>query len=182
MAHKISSLNGDFGVIIEGVSREHLLSSEFKQQSHELWTDHGGLIGLRGSDLGQITPNELMDWAGCFGDIDYENFVAREDKKVDGLPILRIGNTRNKLGNKNSNFAKVPPLRNDLDIRYNPETRRPVWHTDSTYRQEPPIGSVFHCRQAPPSGGETLFSDTRSSLKKLNHEQRKNLEGLEAIC
>ena len=182
MAHKISILNGAFGTMIEGVSRGHLLSSEFKQQAHELWVAHGGLIGLRGTDLAQITPNELMDWAACFGDVDYENFVAREDKQVDGLPILRIGNTRNKLGNKNSNFAKVPSLRNDSDIRYNPETRRPVWHTDSTFRQEPPIGSVFHCRQAPPSGGETLFSDTRSSLKKLDHGQRENLEGLEAIC
>ncbi len=165
MPHKISYLNGDFGAMIDGVRREDLASSDFKQQALKLWTDQGGLIGLRGDDLAHLTPDQLMDWSTCFGLIDYENFVAREDKKVQGLPILRIGNTRDKNGNKNSNFAKVPPLRNDADIRYNPETRRPVWHTDSTYRQQPPIGSVFHCRQAPPSRGETLFSDTRGSLK-----------------
>ncbi|MDC0399051.1 TauD/TfdA family dioxygenase [Alphaproteobacteria bacterium] len=182
MTHKISSLNGNFGTIIEGVSRRNLLSFEFKEQVYELWTDHGGLVGLRGTDLAQLTANELMDWAACFGDIDHDNFVAREDRKVDGLPILRIGNTSDELGNKNSNFSKVPSLRNDSDIRYNPETRRPVWHTDSTFRQEPPIGSVFHCRKAPPSGGETLFADTRSSLKIINPEQRKCIEGLEAIC
>lgn len=182
MTHKISGLNGNFGTIIEGVSRRNLLNFEFKEKVHKLWTDHGGLVGLRGTDLAQLTANELMDWATCFGDIDYDNFVAREDRKVDGLPILRIGNTRDELGNKNSNFSKVPSLRNDSDIRYNPETRRPVWHTDSTFRQEPPIGSVFHCRKAPPSGGETLFADTRSSLKIIDPEQRKYIEGLEAIC
>ena len=182
MAHKINSLNGDFGIMIEGVSREDLLSSEFKQQAHELWTEKGGLIGLRGTDLTQLTSMELMNWSAYFGDVDHDNFVAREDKKVDGLPILRIGNTRDEMGKSNSNFSKVPSLRNDSDMRYNPETRRPVWHTDSTFRREPPIGSVFHCRKAPPFGGETLFADTRSSLKRLDQKKRKKLEGLEAIC
>ena len=182
MAHKINSLNGDFGIMIEGVSREDLLSPEFKQQAHELWTEKGGLIGLRGTDLTQLTSMELMNWSAYFGDVDHDNFVAREDKKVDGLPILRIGNTRDEMGKSNSNFSKVPSLRNDSDMRYNPETRRPVWHTDSTFRREPPIGSVFHCRKAPPSGGETLFADTRASLKKLDQKKRKKLEGLEAIC
>ena len=174
MAHKVNNLNGDFGVIIEGVSREDLCSSEFRQQAHQLWIKSGGLIGLRGIDLNKLTSNELMDWSANFGDVDHGNFVAREDKKVDGLPILRIGNTRDESGKSNSNFSKVPALRNDNDMRYNPKTRRPVWHTDSTFRREPPIGSVFHCRKAPPSGGETLFADTRSSLKKLDPEHRKN--------
>ena len=182
MAHKINSLNGDFGIMIEGVSREDLLRPEFKQQAHELWTEKGGLIALRGTDLTQLTSMELMNWSAYFGDVDHDNFVAREDKKVDGLPILRIGNTRDEMGKSNSNFSKVPSLRNDSDMRYNPETRRPVWHTDSTFRREPPIGSVFHCRKAPPFGGETLFADTRSSLKRLDQKKRKKLEGLEAIC
>ena len=108
MTHKISGLNGNFGTIIEGVSRRNLLNFEFKEKVHKLWTDHGGLVGLRGTDLAQLTANELMDWATCFGDIDYDNFVAREDRKVDGLPILRIGNTSDELGNKNSNFSKDP--------------------------------------------------------------------------
>ena len=30
--------------------------------------------------------------------------------------------------------------------------------------------------------GETLFADTRSSLKKLDPEHRKKLEELEAVC
>ena len=100
MAHKVNNLNGDFGVIIEGVSREDLCSSEFRQQAHQLWIKNGGLIGLRGIDLNKLTSDELMDWSAHFGDVDHDNFVAREDKKVDGLPILRIGNTRDESGVK----------------------------------------------------------------------------------
>ena len=46
MTYKISGLNGNFGTIIDGVSRRNLLNFEFKEQVHELWTDHGGLVGL----------------------------------------------------------------------------------------------------------------------------------------
>ena len=33
MAHKINSLNDDFGVMIDGVCRKDLLSSEFRQKT-----------------------------------------------------------------------------------------------------------------------------------------------------
>ena len=58
-----------------------------------------------------------MDWSAHFGDVDHDNFVAREDKKVDGLPILRIGNTLTS--RKQLNFQSL--ARNDNDMRYNPK-------------------------------------------------------------
>ena len=76
----------------------------------------------------------------------------------------------------------MPQLRTDDDIRYNPETRRPVWHTDSTFRKHPPIGSVFHCKIAPDEGGETLFADMRAAYAKLDDAARTKLDGLEAVC
>ena len=121
MALKVNNLNGDFGVIIEGVSREDLCSSEFRQQAHQLWIKNGGLIGLRGIELNKLTSNELMDWSAHFGDVDHDNFVAREDKKVDGLPILRIGNTRDESGKSNSNFSKNPKA--SMAYRFNVSSR-----------------------------------------------------------
>jgi taurine dioxygenase len=123
-----------------------------------------------------------MAWSEVFGAIEYGNFVAREDKMVAGLPILRIGNIRDEQGNLKSSLARVPQLRTDDDIRYNPETRRPVWHTDSTFRQSPPIGSVFHCKIAPEAGGETLFANMRAAYTDLDDATRARLDGLEAVC
>ena len=74
------------------------------------------------------------------------------------------------------------PLTSDADIQYNPETRRPVWHTDSTFRANPPIGSVFHCRQAPPEGAETLFADTRQAYAGLDTATKVLLDEMEAVC
>jgi len=182
MNFKTSALNGDFGKLIDRVTRSDLGSQDFKRNAYDLWTRHGGLLAVRGDDLPNITPEELIAWSSVFGKVETEILAARKDKMVPGFPILRIGNIKDDAGKPKAQFAIVSPLENDSEVRYNPQTRRPVWHTDSTFRRNPPIGSVFHCKQAPPQGGETLFADTRSAFSQLKNETRKKLEGLEAVC
>ena len=101
---------------------------------------------------------------------------------VKGFPILRIGNIKDETGKRLASFAKSVQLESDDDVQYNPETRKPVWHTDSTFRKFPPIGSVFHCKTAPPEGSETLFADTRSAYADLDKASKQKLEPLEAVC
>lgn len=182
MDHKTSTLNGDFGLMIEDVTRQDLEDSDFQREAYDLWTRHGGLIAVRGPDLAETSPAQLMAWSGVFGAVENAVAVAREDKMVPGFPILRIGNTKDETGKPKAQFAKVPPLNSDADMQYNPEIRRPVWHTDSTFRQQPPIGSVFHCRIAPPEGAETLFADTRGAYAGLDDATKSKLKPLEAVC
>ena len=182
MKHQTSSLNGDFGIKIEGVTRRDLGDPGFQAEAFDLWTRHGGLVAVRGEELVDITPEELMAWSNVFGAIEHVNAVAREDKMVPGFPILRIGNVKDEAGKPKAQLATVDPLKSDAEMQYNPETRRPVWHTDSTFRQHPPIGSVFHCKTAPPHGGETLFADTRTAFARLEAESKKKLAPLEAVC
>tara|TARA_B100000676_G_scaffold307962_1_gene367637 strand:- start:2638 stop:3624 length:987 start_codon:yes stop_codon:yes gene_type:complete len=182
MQHKTSTLNGDFGLMIEGVTRKDLEDALFQTNAYDLWMRYGGLIAVRGEDLLEILPEQLMAWSECFGTIEDITLAAREHSMVPGFPILRIGNIRDEDGNLKSSLSKVQPLKSDEDIRYNPKTRRPVWHTDSTFRKHPPIGSVFHCRQAPEKGAETLFADTRQAYANLDTKTKKKLMHLEAVC
>ncbi len=182
MEHKTSCLNGDFGILIERVTCRDLTNPDFQHEAYDLWTRHGGLLAVRGDDLTNLKPDELVVWSNVFGRVETENLAGREKNSVDGFPILRIGNIKNEAGELLAQFANVPPLQSDADIQYNPETRRPVWHTDSTFRQRPPIGSVFHCKQAPPRGAETLFADTRTAFSRLDDETKEALEALEAVC
>ncbi|MFZ8899668.1 MAG: hypothetical protein ACO20X_14140, partial [Alphaproteobacteria bacterium] len=91
---KTSVMNGDFGIIIHDVTRSDLNNSDFQSVAFDLWSKHGGLLAVRGDDLINTSAQELMAWSEVFGSIEYGNFVAREDKMVEGLPILRIGNVR----------------------------------------------------------------------------------------
>ncbi len=182
MRHETSPMNGDFGLTIEDVRRSDLADPVFQQEAFDLWTRHGGLLAVRGDDLRDLAPEELVAWSNVFGAVENETHAAREDKMVKGFPILKIGNVKDESGKATAQLAIVPQLKSDDDVRYNPETRRPVWHTDSTFRKRPPIGSVFHCRQAPSAGGETLFADMRAAYRKLDDQTRAKLDGLEAVC
>jgi len=182
MQHKTTTLNGDFGLMIEGVTRSDLEDKDFQREAYDLWTRHGGLIAVRGDDLGETAPEQLMAWSEVFGAVENNTLAARQDKMVPGFPILRIGNITDANGKELAQTAKVEPLKSDAEIRYNPESRRPVWHTDSTFREHPPIGSVFHCRQAPPAGAATLFADTRGAFAGLDDATKAKLEPLEAVC
>ena len=182
MNRTISSLNGNFGIKINDVTPSDLTDPAFQSFAYDLWLAHGGLLAVRGTALADLSPDQFLAWSAVFGSIEQRVQAAREDKSVPGYPILRIGNIRNQRGEFAAQFSDVPPLKSDDDIRYNPKTQRPVWHTDSTFREQPPIGSVFYCRTAPAHGAETLFADMRGAFNTLSDAERSRLENLEAIC
>ena len=139
MNRTTSSLNGNFGIKIDDVTPSDLTDPAFQSWAYELWLTHGGLLAIRGAALATLSPDQFIAWSEVFGSIEQRVQAAREDKSVPGYPILRIGNIRNERGELAAQFSDVPPLESDDDIRYNPKTKRPVWHTDSTFREEPPI-------------------------------------------
>lgn len=176
------TINNGFGVQVNNATRAALKDPDFKSQCLKLWAEFGGLLVVRGDDLSEMTPQELVDFSEVFGDIEQIGQTAREKAMVGDYPILRIGNVRDDKGELRASLSRVPQLTSDEDVRYNPATRRPVWHTDSLFRENPPIGSVFHCRQAPPNGGETLFADMHAGYERLHDDKRAQLDGLEAVC
>lgn len=182
MHYTTTVLNGDFGIQFDGVRRRDLGDQAFQREAFDAWAQHGGLLALRGAELADTTPGELVAWSEVFGAVEQVTQTGRDAKMVPGFPILRIGNIRDKDGNLKAQLLRVPQLRDDDDIRYDPETKRPVWHTDSTFREDPPIGSVFHCKVAPEAGGETLFANMRAAYEWLDPASKSRLDTLEAVC
>jgi taurine dioxygenase len=56
-----------------------------------------------------------------------------------------------------------------------------VWHTDMTFHQSPPIASILHLVQVPPSGGDTMFTNQCLVYEQLSAPMREFLDGLTAI-
>jgi taurine dioxygenase len=56
-----------------------------------------------------------------------------------------------------------------------------VWHTDMTFHQSPPIASILHLVQVPPSGGDTMFTNQRLVYEQLSAPMRDFLDGLTAV-
>lgn len=56
-----------------------------------------------------------------------------------------------------------------------------TWHTDVTFVDEPPLGSILYARQVPPYGGDTLFANLYMAFETLSEEMQRMLSGLSAV-
>jgi taurine dioxygenase len=63
----------------------------------------------------------------------------------------------------------------------NPVLATDVWHSDETFRIEPPMGSILRCIETPPVGGDTMWADMVAAFGALSDRMQGFLSGLEAI-
>ena len=56
-----------------------------------------------------------------------------------------------------------------------------AWHTDVTFVERPPLGSILNAVVIPPAGGDTLFSDQQAAYEGLSESLRSYLDTLTAV-
>ena len=110
------------------------------------------VVFFRDQDLG---PGELLAFARTMGrPIEYP-FVAG----IEGYPeVIEVA----KLEHERVNFGGV-------------------WHSDTTYLDEPPMGSMLLAREVPPYGGDTLFANMYMAFETLSPALQHVLCGLRAV-
>lgn len=56
-----------------------------------------------------------------------------------------------------------------------------VWHADTTYLDEPPMGTMLLAREVPPYGGDTLFANMVLAYETLSAGMKRMLDGLVGV-
>jgi alpha-ketoglutarate-dependent taurine dioxygenase len=56
-----------------------------------------------------------------------------------------------------------------------------AWHSDVTFVENPPLGSILNAVVIPPAGGDTMFSDQRAAYEGLSESMRTFVDGLTAV-
>ena len=56
-----------------------------------------------------------------------------------------------------------------------------IWHSDTTYLEQPPMGSMLLAREVPPAGGDTLFANQYLAYETLSAGLRRMLDGVVAV-
>ena len=126
---KIKQIAGALGAEISGVDLTRGISSEMASEIRSVFLKHQ-VIFLRGQNL---TPAQFLAFARAMGTPVEYPFV----KGIDGFPhIIEV----KKLEHETVNFGGI-------------------WHSDTTYLDAPPMGSMLLSREVPPYGGDTLFAN-----------------------
>ena len=56
-----------------------------------------------------------------------------------------------------------------------------IWHSDTAYLEEPPMGSMLIAREIPPYGGDTEFASQYAAYEALSEGMRRLLDDLYAV-
>ena len=159
------------GAEVRGLDLSLPVPEDIKAALRQAWAEHLVLL-VRGQD---ISDDQLIDAAGIFGPpheaasrkyhldagrkIDNKHMIARHPSVViisnlddDGKPVLDNGG----LG-----------------------SYEVVWHTDNSYVEVPPAGSMLYALEVPPagSGGDTSFNNQYLAYEELPKELKQAIEG-----
>lgn len=70
---------------------------------------------------------------------------------------------------------------NILESTPNAPTKIDTWHTDMTFLERPPLGSILRAQVVPAVGGDTLFASLFAAYASLSANMKRYLDGLVAL-
>lgn len=143
----VKPIAGALGAEIGGVDLSKDLDADCVAAIRQALLDHL-VIFFRDQTL---SPARFSSFARYFGEPVAYPFV----KGLDGFPeIIEVA----KLEHERVNFGGV-------------------WHSDTTYLEQPPMGSLLYGRELPPYGGDTLFANQYLAYETLSPGMRRFLDG-----
>jgi taurine dioxygenase len=104
-----------------------------------------------------LTPEQHLALTRRFGPISRSPYIKHMDEYPDIIAVLKEADER-----KISTFGNA-------------------WHSDFSFLEEPPMGSVLYAREVPSHGGDTLFANMYAAYEALSPGLRGVLDGLRAI-
>ncbi len=159
----IRPLSGTIGAEIRGVDLKRPLSPETYGEIRAAWLRYK-VVFFPGQHL---SPDEHRSFAAQFGELTPAHPVI---PGIDGYPeVFEIDYGRAR----------------ELYASYGDLTRRRSsavsWHTDVTFVQRPPAGSVLNAVVIPPSGGDTLWTNQVAAFEALSPAFQEFLSTLTAV-
>jgi taurine dioxygenase len=148
---KIQRIAGALGAELHGVDLTQPISTDLQQAIRAALLEHL-VIFFRDQNL---SSEQFMRFAQAMGTPVEYPFV----KGLDGFPcVIEV----KKLEHEKNNFGGI-------------------WHSDTTYLEQPPMGSMLLAREIPPYGGDTLFANQYLAWDTLSDTMKSLLDGLRGI-
>lgn len=148
---EVRPLSRAVGAEILGINLLNPVSDAQIAEIRKIWLQHS-VVFFREQPL---EPGAFQAFAQRFGEIIEYPFVK-------GLPDFPLIVPVLKLPHEKHNFGGV-------------------WHTDTTYLQEPPMATMLIARELPPVGGDTLFASNYAAFEGLSPSLQDTLRTLKGV-
>jgi len=150
-AISVAPVAGAIGAEISGIDLSQELPDDSVTAIRQALLDHL-VVFFRDQEL---TPRQIMSFARRFGAPVTYPFVKGLDDFPEITPILKREGDRSNFGG--------------------------LWHSDTTYQQVPPMGTILYGIEIPPYGGDTEFANQYLAYETLSEPLRRFLDGLLAV-
>jgi taurine dioxygenase len=136
---------------------------------------------ILGADL--RAPLEPADVAAIEKALVDHEVVVLKNQAIEVADQIRFGRyfgelTVHPFSPNMADHPEVIVLDNHKD---NPPRLTDVWHSDETFREDPPLGTILRCRITPEIGGDTLFASMTCAYEGLSDRMQRHIDGLEAV-
>ncbi len=147
---EIRPLTGACGAEIFGTDISRPLSKGTVKNIRQALLDHN-VIFFRDQTL---TPEQHQAFTRQFGEVVVNPIYAHVDGYPDIMPVVKEAHDQYNIGD--------------------------TWHTDMSYMEEPPLGSILYGRDIPDYGGDTLFANMYLVYDTLPQVLKEMIEGRKA--
>ena len=149
---KVTPLTPAVGALISGMDISKDLTESEVEQIRAAYLEHL-VIFFRDQS---ITPDRLVEFSRRFGNISFYPFVKGMEEFPEVVEVVK---------------------REDEKINFGG-----LWHTDTSYLEAPPMGSVLYAKKVPEAGGDTLFANMYMAYDLLSDGMKEMLANMRTIC
>lgn len=147
----IRPLTGACGAEIFGVDIAAPLAPDVVSQIRSTLVERG-VVFFRDQTL---THDTHKSFARLFGEIVVNPVYGHVEGHPEVMPVIKEPTDKYNIGD--------------------------TWHSDMSYVEEPPLGSILYAREVPPWGGDTLWSNMTVAYDALSDGMKKLLDGRRAV-
>ena len=148
---EIRRISGALGAEIGGVDLRKDLPADAVADIRRALLEHL-VVFFRDQPL---TPGEFMAFARRMGKPVEYPFVKGIESHPEIIEVKKLEHERHNFGG--------------------------IWHSDTAYLAEPPMGSMLLAREIPPYGGDTEFANQTLAYEALSGELKRVLSSLKAL-
>lgn len=148
---KVQRLTGSIGAEILDIDISKDLSDTVIGDIRQVLLENK-VIFFREQDL---TPEQQIGFALRFGEISKSPVYNTLKEHPQIMPVVKEATDTDIIGD--------------------------TWHTDETFQQTPPMGSLLYAREIPSVGGDTLWANLGLAYQRLSDGLKDRLQAMRAV-